>query len=70
MKNINRRTALTVGLTVAAMPLIAGSAGAVPKAYGPDEGKELSPGVRLIELGHPHSIKSLRHRALQNRCEE
>ena len=42
MKNINRRTALTVGLTVAAMPLIAGSAGAVPKAYGPDEGKELS----------------------------
>jgi quercetin dioxygenase-like cupin family protein len=55
MKNINRRTALTVGLTVAAMPLIAGSAGAVPKAYGPDEGKELSPGVRLIELGQRDS---------------
>lgn len=51
MTSINRRTALTAGLTVAAMPLIAGSAGAVPKAYGPDEGKELSPGVRLIELG-------------------
>jgi hypothetical protein len=33
------------------MPLVAGSAGAVPKAYGPDEGQELSPGVRMIKLG-------------------
>lgn len=51
MKKINRRTALAAGITVAAMPLVAGRAGAVPKAYGPDEGKELSPGVRMIELG-------------------
>ena len=51
MKSINRRTALTAGLTVAALPLVAVSARAVPKAYGPEDGKELSPGVRLIELG-------------------
>jgi hypothetical protein len=51
MKSINRRTALTAGLTVAAMPLIAGSAGAMPKAYGPNDGQELSPGVRLVKLG-------------------
>ena len=51
MKHINRRTALTVGLTVVTMPLVAGAAGAVPKPYGPTDGKELSPGVRMVELG-------------------
>jgi hypothetical protein len=51
MENMNRRTAITAGLTVAAMPLFAGSATAVPKSYGADEGKEVAPGVRLIELG-------------------
>jgi hypothetical protein len=51
MNNMNRRSAIALGMTVAAMPLMAGSAKAIPKTYGPDEGKELSPGVRLIELG-------------------
>ena len=51
MENLNRRVALAAGLTVAAMPLFAGSAAAVPKTYGADEGKELAPGVRMIELG-------------------
>jgi len=51
MSNMNRRSAVALGITVAAMPLIAGSAKAVPKTYGPDEGKEVAPGVRLIELG-------------------
>ena len=51
MDAINRRTALTVGLTVAALPLVSGSAGAIPKAYGPNDGEELSPGIRLIKLG-------------------
>jgi hypothetical protein len=55
MNNMNRRSAIALGMTVAAMPLMAGSAKAVPKAYGPDEGKELSPGVRLIELGKRES---------------
>jgi quercetin dioxygenase-like cupin family protein len=49
--SISRRTALATGLTLTAMPLMAGSAGAVPKQYGADEGTEIKPGVRLIELG-------------------
>jgi quercetin dioxygenase-like cupin family protein len=49
--NISRRVALASGLTLSTMPFLARSAGAVPKAYGPEEGKELSPGVRMIELG-------------------
>ena len=57
--SINRRTALATGLTLTAMPLMAGSAGAVPKEYGAEEGKELQPGVRLIELGtRPSHIKA------------
>lgn len=55
MTIMNRRTAMTVGLTIAAMPLVAVSAGGVPKAYGPDEGEELSPGVRMIKLGNRDS---------------
>jgi hypothetical protein len=51
MNNVNRRTALAAGLTVAVLPVFAGSAGAVPKAYGPNDGQELSPGVRLVKLG-------------------
>ena len=48
---ITRRVALATGLTLATMPLIAGPSGAVPRQYGADEGKEIQPGVRLIELG-------------------
>ncbi len=48
---INRRMALAGGLTLTAAPLMISSAKAVPKQYGPDEGKEIQPGVRLIELG-------------------
>ena len=55
MENINRRVALAAGLTVVGMPLLAGSAAAVPKTYGADEGKEVAPGVRLIELGKRNS---------------
>src|SRR5262245_58114659 len=47
---ISRRAALATGLTLATMPLMAKSSGAVPRQYGPDEGKEIQPGVRLIEL--------------------
>ncbi|HYN25063.1 MAG TPA: hypothetical protein VES69_08450 [Pyrinomonadaceae bacterium] len=55
MNNMNRRSAIALGMTVATMPLMAGSARAVPKAYGPDEGKEVAPGVRMIELGKRES---------------
>jgi hypothetical protein len=49
---ITRRAALATGLTLATMPIMAGSSSAVPRKYGPDEGKEIQPGVRLIELGN------------------
>ena len=56
MEEINRRSALTIGLaTAAAMPLFAlatpaGAAEIVP-TYGPNDGKEIAPGVRLVEVG-------------------
>jgi quercetin dioxygenase-like cupin family protein len=48
---ITRRAALAIGLTGPAMALMAVASRAVPRQYGPDEGKEIQPGVRLIELG-------------------
>jgi len=47
MNKINRRSVMALGITVAATPLMAGSVPASAKTYGPDEGKELFPGVRL-----------------------
>ncbi|ANT52977.1 hypothetical protein [Mesorhizobium amorphae] len=53
---MNRRSALKVGLaTAAATPLLAlatpaGSAEIVP-TYGPNDGKEIAPGVRIVEVG-------------------
>jgi quercetin dioxygenase-like cupin family protein len=51
MEDVNRRSALALGLTVAAAPLFASAALAAAKTYGPNDGKELYPGVRMIELG-------------------
>lgn len=56
MEEINRRSALTIGLaTAAATPLFAlatpaGAAEIVP-TYGPDDGTEIAPGVRIVEVG-------------------
>jgi hypothetical protein len=56
MEEINRRSAMALGLaTAAATPLFAlatpaGAAEIVP-AYGPNDGKEIAPGVRLVEVG-------------------
>ena len=56
MEEINRRSALTIGLaTAAATPLFAlatpaGAAEIVP-TYGPNDGKEIAPGVRIVEVG-------------------
>jgi mannose-6-phosphate isomerase-like protein (cupin superfamily) len=56
MKEINRRSALALGLsTAAATPLFAmatpaGAAEIVP-TYGPNDGKEIAPGVRIVEIG-------------------
>jgi hypothetical protein len=56
MEEINRRSAVALGLaTAAATPLFAlatpaGAAEIVP-AYGPNDGEEIAPGVRLVEVG-------------------
>src|SRR5438874_12452221 len=52
MQDMNRRSALTLGLTAAAAtPLLGLATSASAKEYGPTEGKELYPGIRLIDLG-------------------
>jgi hypothetical protein len=56
MKAVNRRSTLALGLTMAATPLIAGATPAAAQTYGPDEGKELGPGVRVITLGERASV--------------
>jgi quercetin dioxygenase-like cupin family protein len=51
LESMNRRSAMALGLTVAAAPLFASVASAATKEYGPNDGKELYPGVRLVDLG-------------------
>ena len=56
MEEISRRSTLTIGLaTAAATPLFAlatpaGAAEIVP-TYGPNDGEEIAPGVRIVEVG-------------------
>jgi quercetin dioxygenase-like cupin family protein len=59
MKDLNRRSAMALGLTVAAAtPLVALAKPARAEMYGPDEGKEYHPGVRVIMLGSSDSMIS------------
>ncbi|TIO10782.1 hypothetical protein [Mesorhizobium sp.] len=52
MKTMNRRSAIALGVTAAAVtPLFTLAASAKTKEYGPTEGKEIAPGVRLVEVG-------------------
>ena len=51
MKGMNRRSTMALGLSAAASPLFIPAAAAATKEYGPNDGKELYPGVRLVELG-------------------
>ena len=53
MKGMNRRSTLALGLSATTAPLFAFAtpAGAAVPAYGPTDGKEIAPGVRLVELG-------------------
>ena len=49
---VNRRNALALGATSLAAPLlVAKPTPLAAKAYGPTDGKEIFPGVRLVELG-------------------
>jgi hypothetical protein len=57
MKGINRRLAMGLGLTLATVtPLFGVAASAEAQTYGADEGKELAPGVRAVELGKGDAI--------------
>ena len=57
MEDMNRRSAVALGLTIAAAtPLVALATPAVAAMYGPDEGKEYHPGVRVIMLGKRDSM--------------
>src|SRR5262245_53859398 len=51
MEAANRRSTLALGLTVAATPLTGWATPAAAQTYGPDEGKEVGPGVRVVVLG-------------------
>ena len=56
MNELNRRSALTLGAAIAAAtPILAlarsAAAAEIVPTYGPNDGTELSPGVRLIEVG-------------------
>ena len=55
MEHLNRRHAVTLGLSAAAAaPLFASATSAKAAGapnYGPNEGRELSPGRRLVEIG-------------------
>jgi quercetin dioxygenase-like cupin family protein len=56
MKAINRRHTIAFGLTAAAaMPLFTLASAAKTKSYGPKEGKEIAPGVRVVEVGTGNS---------------
>ncbi|TPL83794.1 hypothetical protein FJ941_11035 [Mesorhizobium sp. B2-3-13] len=49
---MNRRSAIALGLTAAAAtPLFALTAHAKTKKYGPKDGKEIAPGIRVVEVG-------------------
>ena len=56
MEEIGRRSALALGLAVTAAPALVSSGAARAQAYGPDEGKETSPGVREIELSERPAV--------------
>ena len=51
MNEINRRSALALGAIGVTAPLVARTTPAAAKTYGPTEGTEIFPGVRLVTLG-------------------
>ncbi|WP_136616293.1 MULTISPECIES: hypothetical protein [Mesorhizobium] len=56
MKTMNRRSAIALGVTAAAItPLFTLVASAKVKKYGPKEGKEIAPGVRMVEVSTGNS---------------
>lgn len=59
MEDLNRRSAMALGLTMAAATsLVALPRRAAAEMYGPEEGKEYHPGVRVVTLGKRDSMIS------------
>lgn len=56
MNQLNRRSALTLGATVAATPIVAWATPAAAQKYSPTDGTEILPGVRLVTLGTRDSM--------------
>ena len=56
MNQIGRRPALAFGLGAAALPVLMRDAAAQMPMPGSNEGEELAPGVRLVQLGKGPSI--------------
>lgn len=54
MKGIDRRSALTLGLAASASAVVADGAAAQP--YAANQGTEIAPGVRLVDLGKRASM--------------
>jgi quercetin dioxygenase-like cupin family protein len=53
MENMDRRLVLGLGLAASALVL---PTAAAAQTYGPDEGKELAPGVRQVDLSERESV--------------
>ena len=51
MNGLNRRSALALGATVVATPIVAWATPAAAQKYSPTDGTEVFPGVRLVTLG-------------------
>lgn len=58
MEELGRRSVFALGLAAAAAPALVSSRAAMAQAYGPDEGEEIAPGVRVVEVSQRESIIS------------
>jgi quercetin dioxygenase-like cupin family protein len=67
MTKINRRNALALGATALSTPLVAFATRVAAKTYGPTEGTEIFPGVRLVTRGTRDShIKGFKTIAMED----
>ncbi|HET7716373.1 MAG TPA: hypothetical protein VFK86_12170 [Bauldia sp.] len=67
MKTISRRSALALGATMVAAPVIPFATPAMAQKYSPTDGTELFPGVRLVTLGTQESrIKGYKTVAMED----
>jgi quercetin dioxygenase-like cupin family protein len=55
MEDIGRRTTFALGIAAAAAPALILPGVAAARTYGPNEGQELAPGVRLVAVGKAES---------------